>query len=629
MPKDAPPLAPWLEHVTYVLVALAAVAGALLEPGHIVGDGVDLYGSFWFFWWIADCVANLRDPSFTDLMFHPLGKDIFAHTGNNFVDALVAVPFVRAFGFPRYQPIFIAVVLWGNALAFRPLARHILGTGVGAWAATLLWQAAPFTLFEVMTGRVTQAFLWFLPLAVLWFLRIGESPTAMTGWRRRWQWIRPSLLAGLFTSLQAGTYWFMGYFMALAFAWLAVAGLIRPTASRRRLLLGWAGAGLACAMFIAPAVLGMAGAVGAGDVPGLPGSQGLLAKPVTVGNNVAATLHGYWLMETRGQPLFTTWVWGLGLVAAAAFGRDRLRWAGLVVVALFFALGPTLPFGGTPQEPLWSWPYLIAYNGMPFLDRLWFPYRLAVIAFLGVALGMGAVVSRVELLRARWVPVVPALALPLLLVGTNLAEQHRHLAFPLLHRDLTPPAVYGVIAEEQGALIEMPIGLARISIAWQPVHGQPTFGGMAENAPVFWPPGYKQRFKNTFVKRLRQATRDPTDIREHRERDRSRLEAEGFRWVVLDRQLVDSDVHRWPWSRDASAAQVDQAPFLAQARVEEALGPPTMVEGALVVWDLRGELTPPAALRPTPGNLTERSWAREDMPAYERHLREIGRLPGP
>jgi hypothetical protein len=382
-------------------------------------------------------------------------------------------------------------------------------------------------------------------------------------------------------------------------------------------------------MFIAPAVLGMAGAVGAGDVPGLPGSQGLLAKPVTVGNNVAATLHGYWLMETRGQPLFTTWVWGLGLVAAAAFGRDRLRWAGLVVVALFFALGPTLPFGGTPQEPLWSWPYLIAYNGMPFLDRLWFPYRLAVIAFLGVALGMGAVVSRVELLRARWVPVVPALALPLLLVGTNLAEQHRHLAFPLLHRDLTPPAVYGVIAEEQGALIEMPIGLARISIAWQPVHGQPTFGGMAENAPVFWPPGYKQRFKNTLVKRLRQATRDPTDIREHRERDRSRLEAEGFRWVVLDRQLVDSDVHRWPWSRDASAAQVDQAPFLAQARVEEALGPPTMVEGALVVWDLRGELTPPAALRPTPGNLTERSWAREDMPAYERHLREIGRLPGP
>lgn len=620
---------PWVEHLSYALLALGAVAGALATPGHIVGDGVDLYGTFWFFWWIADCVANLRDPSFTDLMFHPLGKDIFAHTGNNFIDALVAVPFVQAIGFPRYQPVFVAVVLWGNALAFRPLARHVLGAGVGAWAATLLWQAAPFTLFEVMTGRVTQAFLWFLPLAVLWFLRIGEPVAPTGGWRRQWRRARAPVLAGVFTALQAGTYWFMGYFMALAFAWLALVALLRPGAPRRRSLLGWLGAGLTCAVLIGPAVLGMAGAVGAGEVPGLPAAHGLLDKPVAVGNNVAATLHGYWLMETRGQPLFSTWVWGLGLAVAALFGPDRLRWTGLVAVSLFFALGPTLPIGGTPESPLWSWPYLVAYNALPFLDRLWFPYRLSVIAFLGVALGMGGVLGRLDSLRARRAPWLPALALPALLVGAHLTEQHRHLAFPLLHRDLTPPAVYGIIGQEEGALIELPIGLARISIAWQPVHGQPTFGGMAENAPVFWPPGFKQRFKNTLVKRLRQATRDPLDIREHRERDRARLEAEGFRWVVLDRQLVDSDVHRWPWSRSASPAQVDAAPFLSQARVTEALGPPAMVEGPLVVWDLRGGLDVPPALRPTPENLAARSWAREDMPEYERHLREIGRLPGP
>jgi hypothetical protein len=620
---------PWVEHLSYALLALGAVAGALATPGHIVGDGVDLYGTFWFFWWIADCVANLRDPSFTDLMFHPLGKDIFAHTGNNFIDALVAVPFVQGIGFPRYQPVFVAFVLWGNALAFRPLARHVLGPGVGAWAATLLWQAAPFTLFEVMTGRITQAFLWFLPLAVLWFLRIGEPPVAEGGWRRRWELARPSVLAGAFTALQAATYWFMGYFMALAFAWLALVALVRPDHPRRRLVLGWLGAGLTCVVLIAPAVLGMAGAVGAGDVPGLPESGGLLAKPTAVGNNVAATLHGYWLMETRGQPLFSTWVWGGGLVAAAAFGRDRLRWTGIVAATLFFALGPTLPIGGTPQEPTWSWPYLVAYNGLPFLDRLWFPYRLAVIAFLGVALGMGAAVQRLDGLRAARMPWLPAVVLPALLIGGNLAEQHRHLAFPLLHRDLTPPAVYGVIARERGALIELPIGLARISIAWQAVHGQPTFGGMAENAPVFWPPGFKQRFKNTLIRRLRQATREPSEVRTHKDRDRARLESEGFRWVVLDRQLVDSDVHRWPWSRRATPSEIERAPFLTQARVTEALGDPVMVEGPLVVWDLLGGLDVPPDLRPTEDNLGTRTWEREDMPEYERHLREIGRLPGP
>ena len=45
----------------------------------------------------------------------------------------------------------------------------------------------------------------------------------------------------------------------------------------------------------------------AGLVPGLPQDEGLLARPESVGNNVAATLHGYWLMEMHGQPFFSTW----------------------------------------------------------------------------------------------------------------------------------------------------------------------------------------------------------------------------------------------------------------------------------------------------------------------------------
>jgi len=562
-------------------------------------------------------------------MFHPLGKDIFAHTGNNFVDALVAVPLVKLLGFPRYQPVFIALVLWGNAVSFRPLARRVLGAGSGAWVATLLWQTAPFTLFELMTGRVTQAFLWFLPLGVHWFLRVGEQPTAEGGLRRLWERVRAPVLAGLFTALQAATYWFMGYFMAVAFAWLAVVALVRNKGSRVRLLWGWGLAGAVCGLCILPAVLAMAGAADAGGVPGLPSGGGLLAKPAAVGNNVAATLHGYWLMETHGQPLFSTLFWGTALCAGAVVGRDRLRWTGLTLVSLFFALGPTLPVGGTPGEPAWSWPYLVAYNGLPFLDRLWFPYRLAVIAFLGAALSAGSVVDRLDGLVRRSLPRLPVLAIPMVLVGGHLAEQNRHLAFPLLHRELEAPAVYEVIGSEEGALIELPIGLARASIAWQVVHGRPTFGGMAENAPVFWPPGFKQRFRNTFIKRLRQATRAPTEQREHRARDLERLRDEGFRWVVLDRQLVDADIHRWPWSRDADPAEVDRAAFLSQERVIEALGPPTMAEGPLLVWDLDGEAVVPDALRPTEAALRSRSWRRDEMPEYERHLREIGRLPGP
>jgi len=39
------------------------------------------------------------------------GKDLFAHTGNNFLDAAISAPFQLAFGFPRYQPVFVGFVL--------------------------------------------------------------------------------------------------------------------------------------------------------------------------------------------------------------------------------------------------------------------------------------------------------------------------------------------------------------------------------------------------------------------------------------------------------------------------------------------------------------------------------------
>ena len=147
----------------YALGERADICVSELIDDHIIGDGVDMYGTFWFYWWISECLSTLTSPGFTDVMFHPLGKDIFAHTGNNFVDAVVAQPFQALLGFPRYQPVFVGVVLFVNALAMRPLARRVLGRGGaglswGGFAAVLLWMANPFILFELMTGRLTQAF---------------------------------------------------------------------------------------------------------------------------------------------------------------------------------------------------------------------------------------------------------------------------------------------------------------------------------------------------------------------------------------------------------------------------------------------------------------------------------------
>jgi len=605
MDRHGPPL--WLEMGSYALLALGAVLPALLTQGHIIGDGVDMYGTFWFYWWIQECLIEWKDPGFTKLFFYPLGKDIFAHTGNNFVDALIAQPFQWILGYPRYQPVYVGFLLLVNALCFRPLAGEVLGRGTwAAWASTMLWLLAPYTLFEFMTGRLTQAFLLFVPLALYHFIRIGEG---------RW---RDPILCGLYTGLAGWTYWFNGYFLAFAMVWLAGVHLYQRRHPLRPMVLGWIAAGAACLLSIAPAAMKMRELARKGKVPGLSDGSSVIGGPDGVANNVSDSLHGYLMMELHGQPMLGYLVWGLGGVLFLVWGRDRLRWGGLALFTLAFAIGPR-----TPTEPALVMPhYMLAYNYLPFFDRLWFPYRMLGVTFVGVSLGLGALVARFK--DWRYVG-----ALPVMLVLLTIAEQNRHLAYPLMHRDLTPPQVYTEIGKAGGALFEVPLGVSKVAIAYQPVHGQPVFGGMGENAIVLWPPGFNRRMGNTFVQFLRSMTRDPQSPTPFRKESITTFKAEGFRWVVMDRQLVEAQLRQRRWAERVSPAELERAPFIAQETMIDVLGQPWAVDGKLVVWDLEGGLEAPEALRPTEARLWERTWEPEEMPAYEKHLRELGRLKEP
>jgi hypothetical protein len=619
LPPSARPPAPlprWLAPALVAALAVGAVLPAALRPDHVIGDGVDLFGTFWFYWFIDRCARLGQTPAFTDLMFHPLGKDIFAHTGANFVDAVASIPFQRAFGFPAYQPWFVAAVLAGNGLTFWPLAREVIGRDrAGSVLATLLYTVNPFVLFECMAGRITQATLWFLPGALWGALRIGLPGRA--GWGA-------AAVTGACVALQAWTYWFFGWFLALGLAWLLIVRLARPEGRPRgRVLAGHAAAGLVCLALVSPAILAMRGAAAAGEVPGLQEATGSwLALPTGAAGNLASTLHGLVLMERHGQPMLTTWTWSALALAGVALGPQRLRWTGMAVVVGLFAIGPAWPRQGAPPLPMPH--YLIAYHGLPFVDRLWFPYRLVAMAFPALALGAGLALERAGAragARGRW-------AAAALILGLALAEQRHNLAWPLVHRGLAPPQIYREIGARGGGLIELPLGLARVSIAFQPVHEQPVFGGMAENAPMFHPPGYAQQLGNALIRALDLAVEDPTAPSPRvPAKAVDALRAQGFRWVVLDRQYVDADVRHTRFGRKAGDAQRGLAPFLAANRVVGLLGPPAAAEGALLVWDLGGGDPWPDGLRPTPDALLRRTWPLDDMPEYEELMRARGRLP--
>ncbi len=600
--------------LSVVAVALVGVSPAL-RSGHVVGDGVDLFGTIWFYWWVEHCLTALADPGWTPHFFFPLGKDIFAHTGNNLLDALFSVPFQWVFGAPAYQKWVVFAILLLNAATFRVLAAGLMRSGWAVFAATLAWELNPYVLFELTAGRPTQAFLPFLPLGIHYFLACsrteGADATKAAGW------------CGLATALQAWTYWFMGWFMAFLFAWLALHELWRHP-QRRRLLARYAVAGLTCGVVVAPAALAMAGLAADGLVPGLAdGGRDLFTAPQELSNNVAATLHGYVLMETVGPPMYSYLTWALPLLAYVAVGRQRSRWLPGLALVLLWSIGPVLPLGpgrGTMVLPT----YMAAYHYLPFFDRLWFPYRMLSVAMCITAVMFGLLVDRL----LAWRPALGRHALVGILGWGALTglEQHRFDIYPFVTRDLTPPITMSWIREERGAVLHLPFGVTHRSIVWQTFHEQPMFGGMGENAPLLWPEGFRDRLRNSFVRTLVRLTRNPVGATTYHPAQRQRLEAEGFRWIVLHRDLVELELPRWtpgrtmePEKRIAGARQVTE-------RLVETLGPPSAVEAEMVTWDLTGTATPPERISYTPERLAERTWDTDQMSEYERALRDEGRI---
>ncbi len=595
----------------FCALALVAIAGAL-PSGRVVGEGVDLYGTLWFYWWQLDCLRTGADPGFTDLFFHPLGKDIFAHTGNNLVDAKLSVPFQLLWGYPDYQKWFVGALLVANGLAFRPLAKEVLGEGSPAFLASLAWMVNPFTLFELHCGRPTQALVVFVPLAFLGMVRLEKE----SGWK--WP-----VLAGAMVAAQAWTYWFMGWFLALAFLPLAFYAW-RGSEDRAGLVKRWALAGGVCAALVAPAALALAAAASTGDVPGLAAaSNSLFTVPEALANNVSPGLHGYDLLEQHDVSILGTFAWGLPLLLWSWKGPHRTPWLGVLLVALVFSVGPSLEIHALGLNVVMPH-YMALYRFLPFFDRLWFPYRLVGVAMVPASLALGALLVRWQSRgrggAALWIAAF---------LGIGLGEQAREGHFPLASMDMAPPATVRWLAKQEGALIHLPFGVYGEQVAWMAVHEHPMFGGMAENAPLLWPEGFRERLNNRFVQRLVHAVRGPLldegerggapegDARAHREA----LVAEGFRWVVLDRELAGLEVARTRQRLDKADKDPARVAQEQVAGLVELLGPPIAVDGALVTWHLEGGVQAPGALAATGERLSDTAWVEGFLDLRQRDHR--------
>lgn len=598
-----------VELAVYLLLAVVGVVPTLLVPGAIVGDGVDAYGTHWFYWWMRVCIERFADPGWTNFFFYPSGKDIFAHTGNNLVDAVMSVPFQWVFGPTLYQPIFVVALAVGNAIAFRPLARYVLGDGFAAFGATVLWQVNPFFGFELTAGRPTQAFAWYVPIATLFFLRCLRE--------RDW---RDGVKLGLAMGVVGWAYWFNTFFLAILFAAILPFEL-RDSADRRgalaRIVLGAAVAGLVAS----PAVFLMTEAWNQGRVPIDSSVGSIFEPPRPVANNISSELHGLLLMELYGAPQFLQPAWGLPLLAALLFkvpvARGKARWLVGTLVVLAFAIGPAVAVSGIPKLVMPH--YMVLYRYVPFFNRLWFPYRAVVAAFLPASLVLGALLTRVRSPRAALVALVVA----------GLAGQWAVGTFPYNHHVARSPQLLVSLKEEGGGVVFLPMKIQHDALMWQTEFELPTFGGMGESAPVFWPRDFRSRLGNAYVKALRGATMTPPLPAVFRDKDRASVRKWGFRWVGLRLSLFVAEAGRNAELRGETLDVLTAMQGAVDAITRVVGTAPVGLDGDVIVWDLDGTWSAPAEFELTPERLRAAAARDVESPVYETKLKDMGRTGTP
>lgn len=492
---------------------------------------VDHYGTQWFYWYAGQILRGLQDAGHTDLFFYPWGKDVYAHTGSNLVDAWLAQPFIAIWGQVEGYNVFLLALMVTNGWAAARLARRWTDDGLVRAVVGVLFAFQPYLLSELTEGRPTQVLMAFVVLFFERFLAIADD----RGWKA-------PVAAGVLLALTGLTYWFYAIFAGMS----AVVWGLWIARERRdpRLLARYALAGGVAMALVLPVALPMLRTVGAGALPGLLdlSAWSEIVVPLTregqmVGINSWQALSGYagfWIVTLSGSEHFIPRVAPLPpvlLLTLAALilrpgplPRAPLLAAGLLAAVI--AAGPVFIVGSLAIDNPF---YRAALTVVPPLQRLWWPGR--AFAIVGILAPLGAISLLAPIRDGRW-----RAAAGVGLVGLLAAGLVTSGLLPASSWDARVPRGYACLAEgPKGAVIDLPYAFTQGHLYYQTAHGRPIMGGMLEDNPVFTPTELTElRATNTFVKAVIDGPpAQGLDAQVVSEADKEAVHALGYEYVVL------------------------------------------------------------------------------------------------
>lgn len=625
------------------LVALIALVmvGVVLGPAlthlasRLIGlEYVDHYGTQWFYWFTERALLGGEGFGHTDLFFFPWGKDLYAHTGANVLDGILALPFRVLFGPVLGYNLFLLAGLAAGAWALVRFARRFTDDPVALGLGALTLTLSPYVLYEAMEGRPTQALLVFLVL----FL----DRTWATGLKRG---LGAPLAAGLLLAICGYQYWFYALFGGLACLGHGLVRAIRPSEGAGP---WWAVLGrhaliaLVAGLLVSPVALPMILQTSSGstDVPGLlDAAEWTLrsAPPVTVEGTHVGLFEwqplrlegGVQVLNPGGTEVFlrtvrlTPWVL-LPFLWLWWVRPGRLSRGPVLAMALCTTLVATGPIVLLGDLALPNPVYIELARGLAFFRRLWWPARAyAVMAVLSSLVLSAALVA----LRERFGARAQALG-AVLLAGGWLWHLRGQELTNMPSWDAAVPAGFQCLAQgEEGAVIELPYSWTQAHLYYQTLHGRPILGGMIENNPVFTPDeSVKLRQENPFVVNLLQLARVETeDLRPWTPADRDAVGALGYRYVLLQRDAYVVSAQEHTLVDDVQRTRLRRVNTL----LAEMLGEPVYQDARVVLYAPWGGASPCAEAPPPPDTVAlgrmaisseERVFLARERDPFERLL---------
>ncbi len=474
-------------------------------------------------------------------------------------------PITRTMGAP------VAALLEGGALlvlagvAMFGLCRALGVQALPAAAGALAFAVCPHFLGEAYNGNFEAMAHGWMALWLWAMVAVLQHP----GWIR-------ALLAGigLFLLFVGNQYYFLAMVLASPVLGLAVLSTAQDRWAAR---VGWAAAGVVLGIVLCvPIIVALRTSIEAPDHLTLLDNTPLPWPPFTTD---PMQLVAPFALLSKAPPnpfqdlVYPGWVLVFTTLAGALWRRDRWAvWAlAFGTTFLVLSLGPVLLHDGTPVltdtgAPI-ALPFYHVQHWHEVLARMTLPHRLAMPAALGWALGLALFVDRLAnrsaLRTGLALLVVSAAVIELMVIpGYKL---------PLQSSPADTPAWAQGIAETplKGGLLNLPSPArnnARAVYLWQQAtHGQPLAMSLRVGRlpTVLGVSDPQDRTEAARARRLRDDDPDaiPDDLR-------ARLQAAGFRWVVLQLWLLNRPEEHRPWL----------------AAVEDQMGAGLAFQGAVVVF---------------------------------------------